>query len=1585
MKENLIECYHKILEFEREKLRANGDIFTDTSKLEKEEIEGICKKFGLSLSDLNKERLLVAYPDGKFRTLHYDMIFRLVNIRAFEAGSKIPLEYRIYQYPEYLANFEERLIDELDFSKEIKMMLINTGKRTLSNFQLEYLRYILKGEYKAYVISSPTATGKSLIFIVPIIEAALKREKSILIYPRKALSSDQLSALLEYLISINEYLKNEKRYPITVGIDDGDTPRNNDGKIYGKDFRGVECPICKREGKTTKLFFFKENNTPLIRCQREHIFDFIIPTKEQIWNNPPSILITNGFTLNRRLMEPQARKLFKDPIRYVVLDEAHVYREETGAHIHFVLKRLKKILKSNTNTEPTVIISSATLPKNTLLDFSSKLLEVNRDEIFWKSYDELVSKGKKKYVIHLVLLPNPFRSAEVLAENILLFLIEWSYFMGKKSIFFVDSTHEIHRLRHFAEVIIKRRLNGVTRALEHLKSTFNTNEPFYWGHYSKKHVSEKDSYLINEFSSILDYHYGGLERNKRFQIEENFKKGLKRCLLATSTLELGIDIGDIAVIAHYRYPISGESYIQRVGRAGRSEESYYTTLSILILTNSPAQLKYMYGEETSSLFDLPQDYIIPLPLENDSIKESHRFFEVLDSLAKSNRPTFIQTLDIREHWKGKKCMDVLLEIEKLFRDGINIQPDAKSLLTLYIERLQHRRDLVELTSGEEIPFPIKFKEKLDYLKDLEKWSIEIQDKVKKIFRNSFPSTIENFLAELSNRISLINVYIERMYKHFKAGDKYSFETVGRKIENESVSLKDFFFTKIKNIETDLNEFWRKLIDRDAPEFQREFLSELIGELPKIKSRVKEIELHYKELLGFFLNIKLEIDSFLSSKTYWKFNLIEALNILGIPEYHISLLFDKPLPKIYVNYPGLPQYAQEYIERTIDKLLWICTPFRVTPISNYFFTIVYGLNEQRYKVIGQHQYNALEGGDAFTFNYFNRRYTACTPHFINMINLNENIIEAYSDPIGGSQDSKIVLSNRRDKSSFYDLENCRFCQYGFMISSEQKNICTRTNRDCSIYHKCNGRKWFIKPEPPQRTSYLGLVKVYPQIYTNANNFETVLMDIPINEVLIIKIGKGSLFDRALIGCCLVSSGDFYYSPSFTLIHNTLGYRISSNGLILEFKKDILKVLLKRLLKIPNISPWIIVKYLLSNKYFKEEGDVNLELCQKALEGLIDEKEGTKAFKEELTKLLKKKEISDEILDFASFVLLHSLSHLLYEYIIDYLKTHPDNLVYHIDKNEYKIYLIENAEKGLGLTETLLNSIRGKEKDFFIEFFKWSLHVLNDCRIHEDKVKESIVRELSEKIVYASEERQKRFEEINAFVKNLDQKISSEYGIHFPVEILRNLLVRKFGNDPFIMEAIIANVPYCWDGCYNCVRLEKGCNYDPFKQMSRVSRNLLSEFIKITLNNMEIPIRVGSGFTWILEEISRAKEVLRISSPWLSKDIIQKYIEPLVRRDVRIKIVTRKDLKNGEQLESLKYLSNLVRNYKNIEVRLLDSLHAKMILIDDKIGIKGSINLTFAGIYKNVELVEKYDDTKIIGKLINEFESIFNSAKDLEIEF
>jgi hypothetical protein len=44
----------------------------------------------------------------------------------------------------------------------------------------------------------------------------------------------------------------------------------------------------------------------------------------------------------------------------------------------------------------------------------------------------------------------------------------------------------------------------------------------------------------------------------------------------------------------------------------------------------------------------------------------------------------------------------------------------------------------------------------------------------------------------------------------------------------------------------------------------------------------------------------------------------------------------------------------------------------------------------------------------------------------------------------------------------------------------------------------------------------------------------------------------------------------------------------------------------------------------------------------------------------------------------------------------------------------------------------------------------------------------------------------------------------------------------------------------------------------------------------------------------------------------------------------------------------------------------------------------MNLTFAGLYKNIELVEKYNDPRIVESLIHNFESVFNSAKVLEIE-
>ena len=72
-------------------------------------------------------------------------------------------------------------------------------------------------------------------------------------------------------------------------------------------------------------------------------------------------------------------------------------------------------------------------------------------------------------------------------------------------------------------------------------------------------------------------HTGLLERNKREKLEIDFKKhptpSSTNVLVATSTLEMGIDIGDLNVMGNANVPPKPSNFLQRVGRAGRKEGS----------------------------------------------------------------------------------------------------------------------------------------------------------------------------------------------------------------------------------------------------------------------------------------------------------------------------------------------------------------------------------------------------------------------------------------------------------------------------------------------------------------------------------------------------------------------------------------------------------------------------------------------------------------------------------------------------------------------------------------------------------------------------------------------------------------------------------------------------------------------------------------------------------------------------------------------------------------------------------------------------------------------------------------------------
>lgn len=189
----------------------------------------------------------------------------------------------------------------------LRHMLERLGIDVLYTHQDAAIGHILAG--RNTVIATPTASGKSLIYTLPVFQACLDNlaAKALFLFPLKALAQDQLKTI-EKLWHLLPDSITAGRLP--AAIYDGDTSGYHRKKI------------------------------------REHL---------------PPVLITNPDMLHLAMLPYHAKwgPFFAD-LRYIVIDEVHTYRGVFGSHVAWVMRRLRRVCELY-GARPTFILASATI------------------------------------------------------------------------------------------------------------------------------------------------------------------------------------------------------------------------------------------------------------------------------------------------------------------------------------------------------------------------------------------------------------------------------------------------------------------------------------------------------------------------------------------------------------------------------------------------------------------------------------------------------------------------------------------------------------------------------------------------------------------------------------------------------------------------------------------------------------------------------------------------------------------------------------------------------------------------------------------------------------------------------------------------------------------------------------------------------------------------------------------------------------------------------------------------------------------------------------------------------------------------
>ncbi|HET9930813.1 MAG TPA: DEAD/DEAH box helicase, partial [Polyangiaceae bacterium] len=235
---------------------------------------------------------------------------------------------------------------------------------------------------------------------------------------------------------------------------------------------------------------------------------------------PPHFLVTTPESLYLLLTAARGREMLRT-VRTVIVDEIHATaRDKRGAHLALSLERLEHVAAER----PLRIGLSATQRP---LERVARLLVGARSE-HGKPRCTLVDVGHRRELDLAIELPDRELEAVASTEQVAEVLDSIAAHAAKRrtTLVFVNTRRLSERLAH----LLGERLGG----------------------------------------DKVASHHGSLSKERRARVEQQLRSGELKVLVATASLELGIDIGLVDLVCQVGSPRSIATFLQRVGRSGHS-------------------------------------------------------------------------------------------------------------------------------------------------------------------------------------------------------------------------------------------------------------------------------------------------------------------------------------------------------------------------------------------------------------------------------------------------------------------------------------------------------------------------------------------------------------------------------------------------------------------------------------------------------------------------------------------------------------------------------------------------------------------------------------------------------------------------------------------------------------------------------------------------------------------------------------------------------------------------------------------------------------------------------------------------------